>query len=171
MQEYNQYNKPVDDNEVLSWDSEISGVYDEYTILQEGEYSFTVKNVERKQYSPGPNSKLPPCPEANVQIEIESDQGTVQVFERLFLVQKMAFRLTQFFVSIGMVGSNDRIIMDWDTVIGRTGRVKIINEEYNGNIYNRVDRFLKPIKDDGFMPKTQPTSAPAADTSWRDQVR
>lgn len=167
MQDYNNYNQPVDENAVLSWDSEISAVYDEFITLKEGEYPFVVKNVERRQYSPGPNSKLPPCPEANVQIEIESDQGIVQVFERLFLVQKMAFRLTQFFVSIGMVGDNGRIVMDWDKVIGKTGTVKIKNEEYNGNIYNRVDRFLKPVEDSGFMQSAQP---PAGGTSWRDQV-
>lgn len=142
------------DNQVLDWNSTIdadAGKF-ENILLQPGEYSFMVKNWTQKEYQPRTDSgKIPPCPMAEMQLEIESDQGTVQVFDNLYLAKNMEWKLAQFFTSIGFATDDGQIQMRWDQIIGKTGRVNIQHREYNGTYYNRVEAYLPPLEDDGFM--------------------
>lgn len=122
----------------LSWDDEI--VQDsEFVTLIPGEYPFTVKGFERARTNG--SDKLPPTAMAIVDIEIN---GQATVKDRLVLHSKMEWKLSEFFVSLGMKKKGEPLKMNWGAIIGKTGRCKVINEEYKGNTYNRIDKYLEP---------------------------
>ena len=147
----------MEQNRALNWDEEITQE-STFTLLPEGEYAFKVVNFERAWYEPQNNeSKLPPCNKAIITIKVESDLGTVEIKENLFLTTQTEGMLSAFFASIGQKKKGEPLRMNWNKVIGSTGRVKIGTREYNGNNYNQVKRWLspednKPAATGGFKP-------------------
>ena len=54
------------DPNVMGWDDVLENDGQEYVILPEGDYTYTVTNFERGQFPGG--KKLPPCPVKNAHI-------------------------------------------------------------------------------------------------------
>ena len=83
-------------NEALDWDSEIendgSGGY---VILEEGDYTFTVKEFKKGSYAGG--SKVPACGKAELTLEIKTDNGTALLFENLLLCKSLEWKIAAFF--------------------------------------------------------------------------
>ena len=57
----------------LGWNDEIEQDGEEYVLLPEGDYCFTVTGVERARF-PG-NSKTEPCNKMIVTLEVDSEEG------------------------------------------------------------------------------------------------
>ena len=121
----------------LSWDDEINQEGG-FIVLAPGEYPFTVKGYERSR-SQG-SDKLPPSNMAIVEIEV----GGTTVKEFLIMHTKAEWKLSQFFISIGMKKKGEPLRMNWPGVIGKTGMCKIKNETREGKTYNRIEEFLEP---------------------------
>ena len=131
----------MEQNRALNWDDEIKHE-SSFTLLPEGEYNFKVINFERAWYEG--SDKIPPCNKAIITIKIETPQGDAEIKENFFLTTKTEGLLSAFFGSIGQKKKGEPLRMNWNKVIGSTGRVNIGFREYNGNNYNQVKRWLSP---------------------------
>lgn len=132
----------------------------EYVLLQPGEYDFTVDSIDFDDYNG--STKIPACPMVIANIHIDTDNGKAFLTNRFYICQECAGLNAAFIKSIGKLKDGQRqFTMDWDSYIGLTGRVKTSQREYNGNMYNQVDRFLPPQK------KQQPAKKKSwSDTEW-----
>ena len=131
----------MEQNKALNWDDEIQQE-STFTLLPDGDYDFKVINFERAWYDG--SEKIPPCNKAIITIRIEGDAGTAELKENLFLTTKTEGLLSSFFSSIGQKKKGEPLRMNWNKVIGSSGRVKISTRSYNDNTYNQVKRWLSP---------------------------
>lgn len=114
----------------LGWDDVIEKDPGEFILLPEGDYDFTVQQVERARHSG--STKLPPCNKAVVHLEIESDEGTVIIKHNLFLHTKTEGMLSAFFGSIGQKKHGEPLKMNWSKVPGSRGRCKVGIQNWTG---------------------------------------
>lgn len=68
--------------------------------------------------------------------------------DRLFLNSKSAWKITQFFVSIGMravdAPKEQKLKMDWVGAVGRRCKIKVGTHEYKDKTYNEISEWMKP---------------------------
>lgn len=126
MAEYTPIDKPLD------WDEEIINDGNEFTLLPEGDCSFTVKKFERGRHNG--SDKLPACNKAILTLELTSDEtgDTTTLEHNLFLHTKTEGMLSQFFASIGQKKKGEPLRMNWQSVPGSTGRCKVVIDEWTG---------------------------------------
>lgn len=147
-------------NMFLDWDDAIENDGQEYVLLPEGDYNFTVANFERGRH-PG-SAKIPACNKASLTLQVQTKEGVANIFLDLFLYRTMEWKLSQFFRCIGQKQKGERLVMDWNRVAGSIGRAHIRQSEYTANdgttkTRNEVDRFYDydeknfPNVHDGFM--------------------
>ncbi|WP_271328050.1 hypothetical protein [Lactococcus muris] len=141
------------DMEILDWDDEVEEG-SPFVLLPEGEYPFVITNLEKGIYEKPANreSKVPAnAPMATVTFEIAAPTGeTTTLTERFYLYKKMQWKINQFFTSIGAPkNAEGKVKMNWGSVLGARGKVKIIVENYKDRSgkdaqTNRIDSFLEP---------------------------
>lgn len=126
----------------LDWDSEIQNDGQNFELLPEGTYTFRVDSLEKGSFSG--SEKMAPCPKATLRFSVKNvdngKEGTV--FDHLFLNSKAEWKLSQFFKSIGMKKTGEKIHMPWNDVEGAEGKMKISIQEYNGKKNNQVEEYL-----------------------------
>lgn len=134
-------------NNVMSFDSAIENDGQDFTPLPEGDYIFEVTNFERGQYNGG--AKIPPCPCANLTLTVYSEDGSksVRVNERLMLYKTMEWKLAAFFRCIGQKKHGEKLVPDWNKVLGSTGVAHFIVNKYDGqdgktHENNRLDKYI-----------------------------
>lgn len=125
----------------LGWEDQIQQDSTESVVLEPGDYIFEITGFERARYTPGPNSKLPACNMAKLTMKIETPQGVAYVNDRLYLHTSTEGLLSAFFAGIGQKKKDQTLNMNWGTVIGSKGAVKIKNRNYNGSKFNEVARY------------------------------
>lgn len=137
-------------NEFLNWGEGFTAQENEYVLLDEGVYNFTISKMEKKVYD-GNSAKIPNgCPYAELTIQVESSKGTANVRERLYLMKSMQWKLTQFFTGIGQPVVTGQVFNpNWETVVGSKGKAEITQHHYtnqNGDdrTNNQIARYLKP---------------------------
>lgn len=145
------------ENEFLAWDQGWVAEESDFTLLPEGQYPFTVTKLERKIYD-GNSDKIPNgAPYAEVTCEVVGKEGKTNVIERLYLMKKFTWKLTQFFTSIGqptVIGQ--AFSPNWSTVLGSQGQAKLEVNSYTGRDgnskqNNRIKEFLKPTANAGVV--------------------
>lgn len=129
----------------LDWNDEIEKDSD-FVLLPEGDYDFTVENFERGRH-PG-SDKLPPCNKAILKLRIDSDEGSTTIQHNLFLHTKTEGMISAFFTAIGQKKKGEKIRMDWNSVVGSSGRCKVIQHKWKGNdgeerTSNQISRFYE----------------------------
>lgn len=137
-------------NEFLNWGEGFTAQEDEFVLLDEGVYNFTVTKMEKKVYSSN-STKIPNgCPYAELNVQVQSQKGTANIRERLYLLKSMQWKLTQFFASIGQPVVTGQVFNpNWNAVVGASGKAEITQHNYtnqNGDnrTNNQVGRYLKP---------------------------
>ena len=143
------------DNQVFDWDSEIVEDGQEYVTVEPGDYTFTVTKVERQNFrgTVDNGGKIPACNVAVVTGEIEVPRGKATFRERLYLYKGYEWKLSSFFRCLGMKKHGEKLRMDFPGAVGKRGRAKFGNREYNGNTYNEIVSYYDydPMKmDPGF---------------------
>lgn len=83
----------------FGWDDEIEKDSDEWVLLPEGDYDFTVTAFERGRHQG--SDKLPPCNKAILTLKVEGKEGTATITHNLFLHSKTEGMLSAFFCAIG----------------------------------------------------------------------
>ena len=118
------------DPRIMDWNDSIQDDGQEFVILPEGEYFFTVSGFERGHF-PG-SAKIPPCNKATLTLDIENDMGAATARTDLILYRTLEWRIASFFRSIGMKKHGEKVVMDWNRVIGARGRAHIKPRSYTG---------------------------------------
>lgn len=115
----------------LGWDDEIEKDGGEFIVLPEGDYNFTVTKFERGRFAG--SEKMPPCNQAKLELTVHSPQhGDVIVFHNLFLHTKTEGLLSNFFAGIGQKKKGEKLRMNWNTVVGSKGRLKLEINKFRG---------------------------------------
>jgi len=134
----------------LGWDDEIEKE-SSFILIPPGDYDFKVTSFERARHDG--SAKLPACNKAIVFCTIETPEGKATIKNNLFLHTTTESFLSAFFTSIGQKKKGERLKMNWNTVVGSTGRCKVV--QYvgeDGNTYNDIKRFYPKEEPKGFIP-------------------
>lgn len=129
----------------LGWDDEIEKDGSDFILLPEGDYDFTVAKFERGRFQG--SSKMPACNQAKLELTVHSpEHGNVTIFHNLFLHTKTEGLLSNFFAGIGQKKKGEKLRMNWGTVIGSKGRLRLEINKYQGNdgtekTNNQVKKF------------------------------
>lgn len=129
----------------LGWDDEIEKDGSDFILLPEGDYDFTVAKFERGRFQG--SSKMPACNQAKLELTVHSpEHGNVTIFHNLFLHTKTEGLLSNFFSGIGQKKKGEKLRMNWGTVIGSKGRLRLEINKYQGNdgtekTNNQVKKF------------------------------
>jgi len=137
----------MEDYRELDWDDQIEDDGPEFITLPPGDYDFEVTDFERGRHQGSDN--LPPCNKAVVYLKIKGKEGATTIKHQLFLHTKTEGLLCAFFTGIGQREKGERITMNWDKVIGATGRAKIgirkwTNDKGETLEFNEAKRFYEP---------------------------
>ena len=120
------------DTNIMSWDDAIENDgQGGFILLPEGDYDFTVSGFERGQHNG--SDKIPPCPKALLTLSVETANGVAEIKDQLILYKTLEWKLSSFFRSIGLKKHGERLVMDWNKVLGAQGHAHIIQRTYTGN--------------------------------------
>lgn len=149
----------ADIERALEWDDVIENDGQDFILLPEGDYTFEVSDFERGQHNG--SEKLPVCKKAIMHIKIEDASGTVTLKHNLFLHSKTEGMLCAFFISIGQRKKGEKLKMNWASVVGSKGKLKLGIRTYTGKDgqerkSNEIKKFYEYEQDpnvpDGFLP-------------------
>ena len=149
----------------ISWDDEIIAPGEpEFVLLTPGIYDFTVTGFERGHFDG--SEKMDACSMAKLTLRCSNGVQETTVFTNLFLSSAVAFKLSKFAKSIGDMPagstSGQKFHVDWNNIIGKSGKCRIKTRVYNGRDYNEVDDFIVPDPAAAPAPAPAPQAAPAA---------
>ena len=147
----------------IGWDDEIIDPGEpEFVLLTPGIYDFTITGFERGHFDG--SEKMDACSMAKLTLRCSNGVQETTVFTNLFLSSAVAFKLSKFAKSIGDMPagstSGQKFHVDWNNIIGKSGKCKIKTRVYNGRDYNEVDDFIVP--DPAAAPAPAPAPAPQA---------
>lgn len=134
----------TNNNTGMNWDDVIESDGQEFIILPEGDYTFTVTELERGRF-PG-SAKLQACNKATLTLQVKTKEGIANVRTDIILNRLVEFRVSAFFRCIGQKKHGQRLVMDWNKVVGSCGRAHFKPRTYtdrdgNERQTNDVDRF------------------------------
>ena len=129
---------------LMDWDDAIENDGQEFVILPEGDYNFTVTDFERGRF-PG-SAKIPACNKATLTLQVNTADGTATIKTDLILYRSLEWRISAFFRCIGQKKHGERLVMNWNTVVGSRGRAHFKPRNYtdrdgNQRQANDVDKF------------------------------
>ena len=137
------------DNNFLAWDAEITKDTPERVTLPAGKYQFMVQELEKGVYT-GTSEKIGNgCPMATLKIVVYGGElGNSFVTDRLYLSDKMEWKLGTFFRCIGQKTHGKSYKMDWNAVIGKCGLCQLKVEKWLGNDgqeheSNKIEKYLE----------------------------
>lgn len=130
----------------LDWDSTIDADEQQYTVLDEGDYSFVVDSIDRTTVGES-SEKYKGMKMVTVYLNIiVPGQEEVQIKENFILHSNFTWKIGSFLVSIGLKEKGKPTQGNyWSKVPGTRGRCHIVqNKGKNGGIFNNVKSFLEP---------------------------
>ena len=124
------------------WEDEISDEGKEFVLLPEGDYDFTVSKVDRARHNG--SEKVPPCNMAKVTITIWGEKDSIDITENLLLCNRFEWKLSQFFLALGLKKHGEPLRMNWGAVPGKRGKCRVYIDNFKGK--NGEDRQSNKIK-------------------------
>ena len=150
------------DNNIMGWDDVIENDGQEFVVLPEGDYTFTVSNFERGSFPGG--AKIPACPKATVTLNIDNNQGVATARVDLLLYRTVEWKIAAFFRSIGQKKHGEKVAMNWNKVVGARGKAHFKPRSYTKDgeerKVNDVDRFLDYDPSVAFTPVSNDPDLP-----------
>ena len=130
---------------LMDWNDSIETDGQDFILLPEGDYNFTVTNFERGRFPGGP--KVPACNKASITVQVDTKEGLAIVKFDLLLYRSLEWRISAFFRCIGQKKHGEKLTMDWNKVIGSNGRAHFKQRSYTNNqgeekFTNDIDRFI-----------------------------
>ena len=158
----------------IGWDDEIIDPGEpEFILLTPGIYDFTVTGFERGHFDG--SEKMDACSMAKLTLRCSNGVQETTVFTNLFLSSAVAFKLSKFAKSIGDMPagstSGQKFHVDWNNIIGKSGKCKIKTRVYNGKDYNEVDDFIVPDPATAPAPAPMPQVAPLPNYTPQPQAQ
>lgn len=115
-------------NMEMGWDDAIENDGQQYVLLPEGEYNFIVTGFERGRY-PG-SAKIPACNKAELTLAVDVPEGRATIKTDIILYRSLEWRISSFFRCIGQKKHGERLVMDWNKVLGAQGRARFKPRTY-----------------------------------------
>jgi hypothetical protein len=149
----------IDNKDMLmDWNDAIEEDGQEYVLLPEGDFNFTVTNFERGRFPGGP--KVPACNKATITVQVDTKEGIATVKFDLLLYRSLEWRISAFFRCIGQKKHGEKLTMDWNKVIGSKGRAHFKQRSYTNNqgeekFTNDIERFID-YNEEFFFPDDLP---------------
>ncbi len=136
----------MDINQEYDWDDEVENIAS-MPDIPDGEYDFIVDHYERSKV--GGDGKYTGQNMAIVYCNILTGNEEPQLRTNLILNRKFAWKLSQFFISIGLMKDEEgaTLKMNWNQVGGMRGRCKVEHKpNYNDATKSHLEitEFLKP---------------------------
>lgn len=126
----------------LGWEDSIQND-DSFITIPEGDYDFVIDHYERSRSKGG--EKIPPSNMAIVYFRIAGPDGQeVMIREQFILHQRMEWKLSQLFCSVGLKKKGERITMNWNALPGLSGRAHVtLDPDKNDpkKEYNHIDKL------------------------------
>jgi len=131
----------------LGWEDQIENDGPDFETFPEGDYEFEVVGFERGRHAG--SEKMPPCNKATVSIRIKGAAGQTTIKHNLFLHTKTEGLLCAFFMGIGQRKHGERLVMNWNTVVGSTGKCKVGIRKFKNDkgeelTFNEIKKFYEP---------------------------
>ena len=147
----------------IGWDDEIIDPGEpEFVLLTPGVYDFTITGFERGHFDG--SEKMDACSMAKLTLRCSNGVQETTVFTNLFLSSAVAFKLSKFAKSIGDMPAGSttgqKFHVDWNNIIGKSGKCRIKTRVYNGKDYNEVDDFIVPDPAPAPAPAPMPQTVP-----------
>ena len=147
----------------IGWDDEIIDPGEpEFVLLTPGIYDFTITGFERGHFDG--SEKMDACSMAKLTLRCSNGVQETTVFTNLFLSSAVAFKLSKFAKSIGDMPAGDskgqKFHVDWNNIIGKSGKCRIKTRVYNDKDYNEVDDFIVPDPANAPAPTPMPQAVP-----------
>lgn len=115
-----------------------------YKVAKPGKYTFQVEKVTAKEFNPKPTSKIKnKCAEIDLQLRVETDDGDVTVFDRLYSDPSTIWKMTAFAKSIGVFKPGMTPGMLMRQCQDGIGKAEIGVREYNGKEQNEVKSYIE----------------------------
>lgn len=158
----------------IGWDDEIIDPGEpEFVLLTPGVYDFTITGFERGHFDG--SEKMDACSMAKLTLRCTNGIQETTVFTNLFLSSAVAFKLSKFAKSIGDMPAGDskgqKFHVDWNNIIGKSGKCKIKTRVYNGKEYNDVDDFIVPDPANAPAPAPMPQVVPIPNYTPQPQAQ
>lgn len=115
------------ENDEIGYEGTIEDEGSSFALLPEGDYDFTVSKVTRFRYEGG--DKVPPCNAVSVEVTVWGTQDMTVITERFYLIRKFEWKLSQFFLSLGMKKHGEPLVMNWN-IEGKRGKCKVCIDKY-----------------------------------------
>ena len=113
--------------EELDFESTIEEESGGFSLLPDGDYDYTVSKVTRGRYEG--SDKMPACNSVTVELTVWGADDKTTVTERFFLVKKFEWKLSQFFLSLGLKKHGEPLRMRWN-IEGLRGKCKVYIDTY-----------------------------------------
>ena len=111
----------TNDTNLMGWDDVLENDGQEFIVLPEGDYTYTVTNFERGHFPGGAKIDL-------------------------LLYRTVEWKIAAFFRSIGQKKHGEKTVMNWNKVVGSRGKAHFKPREYQKDGQTRqvndVDRFI-----------------------------
>lgn len=134
----------TNDTNLMGWDDVLENDGQEFIVLPEGDYTYTVTNFERGHFPGG--AKIPACNKATLTLAIDNDLGAATAKIDLLLYRTVEWKIAAFFRSIGQKKHGEKTVMNWNKVVGSRGKAHFKPREYQKDGQTRqvndVDHFL-----------------------------
>lgn len=145
-------------NGAIGWDDEVSASdagesqqNEDFVILPDGAYPFTIMKVERGSFKG--SQKLPPCNMVKVEVIADGgDAGRAYIFYRFYMHTSCLWKIYQFLEAVGLRRKGDTTAgrIPWEKVAkGMSGRCELYSRVYKDKTYNDVSKWLPPDEGDG----------------------
>lgn len=144
-------------NKVFGWDESnyVELPDSDFTLLEPGTYNARIKTYEKGYYQPKEGAKTPPCPQATVHFEVESDAGTTTIQNKYCLYSGFPWgaKLKNLFSALGQTDANGNVRINFDAIVGMECRVDVTKDPDRNDatkFYNHIDKVLPPAAPDNY---------------------
>jgi hypothetical protein len=117
-----------DEYEELGYEGTIENEGSGFVLLPDGDYDFTVNKVSRFRHEG--SEKVPPCNAITVELTVWGPEDKTVISARFYLIRKFEWKLSQFFLSIGLKKHGEPLNMRWN-IEGCRGKCKVYVDTYN----------------------------------------
>lgn len=150
--------------EELNFEDTIEEESGGFALLPDGDYEYTVSKVTRGRYDG--SDKMPACNSVTVEMTVWGADDKTTVTERFFLVKKFEWKLSQFFLSLGLKKHGEPLRMRWN-IEGMRGKCKLYVDTYrkqdgSEGKSNKVKKFYAYDEQVKTASASLPAQAPAA---------
>lgn len=168
------------ENEELDFEATIEDEGSEFTLLPDGDYEFIIRKVTRGRFNG--SDKVPACGEVNIEMTVGNSTDTTVISERFFMIRKFEWKLSQFFLSIGLKKHDEPLRMRWN-IEGMKGKCKVYVDSFakkdgSQGQSNKIKKFYAYDENVSVAPinaapqqYTQPAYTqqytPPANTGWK----